>query len=297
VHDAFAGAAAAKALDFALVIEPAAQGRYRGDFARIRQILFNLLSNAVKFTETGRIGLHVAREGDRLVLTVEDTGIGIPADRLPRLFNKFEQADASTTRRFGGTGLGLAICRDLTALMGGEIDIESEEGAGSRFRLRLDLPRLGDEAPGEAAAPADGAGLQDGAGLRVLAAEDNSVNSMVLRTLLQQIGLDPMIVGNGAEALAAWREHPWDVILMDVQMPVMDGPTATRRIRAEEAQSGRPRTPIVALTANAMSHQLDEYHAAGMDGLIAKPIRVEELFATLQAVLDGAPAEGAEAAA
>jgi CheY-like chemotaxis protein len=121
---------------------------------------------------------------------------------------------------------------------------------------------------------------------------------MVLRTLLQQIGLDPMIVGNGAEALAAWREHPWDVILMDVQMPVMDGPTATRRIRAEEAAAGRPRTPIVALTANAMAHQVDDYYAAGMDGLIAKPIRIEELFGALQAILDADAVDGeAEAAA
>jgi CheY-like chemotaxis protein len=122
----------------------------------------------------------------------------------------------------------------------------------------------------------------------VLAAEDNSVNQLVLRTLLQQAGLDPHIVSDGAEAVAAWREQAWDVILMDVQMPVMDGPTATRTIRAAEAETGRPRTPILALTANAMAHQIADYAAVGMDGVIPKPIKVEDLFGALQAALDAA---------
>ncbi len=221
-----------------------------------------------------------------LAFSVADTGIGIPADRIPHLFNKFEQADASTTRRFGGTGLGLAICRDLAALMGGSVEAHSREGAGSTFDLLIALPRVGEEnlraADVETAKPE----FEPVTSLRVLAAEDNSVNQLVLRTLLQQAGLDPVIVADGQAALTAWREQPWDIVLMDVQMPVMDGPTATRAIRAEEAASGLARTPILALTANAMSHQVEEYVAAGMDGLIPKPIRVEELFAALQAALN-----------
>jgi CheY-like chemotaxis protein len=211
----------------------------------------------------------------------------VPAERIPHLFEKFEQADASTTRRFGGTGLGLAICRDLAALMGGTVEAESRVGEGSRFELTIVLPRVGDELARGAGAQAAQA-IPPASSLRVLAAEDNSVNQLVLRTLLQQVGLDPVIVADGRAAVAAWREQPWDVVLMDVQMPVMDGPSATRMIRAEEAATGRRRTPILALTANAMAHQLEEYVAAGMDGLIPKPIRVEELFGALQAVLDAA---------
>jgi CheY-like chemotaxis protein len=294
VHDGFAGVAAGKALAFTLDIDDCARGRYHGDCGRLRQILYNLVSNAMKFTEAGEVRLHVGRRGENLMFTITDTGIGIPAERLPRLFNKFEQVDASTTRRFGGTGLGLAICRDLATLMGGDIQASSREGAGSQFQLTVRLPRLGEEtAATTGAAELHAPPLQEGAALRVLAAEDNSINQLVLRTLLQQAGIDPMIVADGAEALAAWREHPWDLILMDVQMPVMDGPAATRAIRVSEAETGRPRTPIVALTANAMAHQIAEYAAAGMDGVIAKPIRVEDLFATLQAVMDASDVSAA----
>jgi PAS domain S-box-containing protein len=288
IRDAFEGEAARKGLRLALEVAPNTRGRYRGDATRLRQILLNLVSNAVKFTEAGEVLLSVERRGETLAFSVVDTGIGIPADRIPHLFNKFEQADASTTRRFGGTGLGLAICRDLAALMDGCVDAHSREGAGSTFELVIALPRVGEETVRAGGVDAAKAEFEPVTSLRVLAAEDNSVNQLVLRTLLQQAGLDPVIVADGQAALAAWREQPWDVVLMDVQMPVMDGPTATRAIRAEEAATGRARTPILALTANAMSHQVEEYVAAGMDGLIPKPIRVEELFAALQAVLDEA---------
>jgi len=248
-------------------------------------VLLNLLSNAIKFTEAGEVRVSVTCEGPALVFAITDTGIGVPAERLPHLFEKFEQADASTTRRFGGTGLGLAICRDLATLMGGRVEADSRVGEGSRFALRIALPRMGDERGAETG-EAEREAAPPEPSLRVLAAEDNSVNQLVLRTLLQQAGLDPMIVADGQAALDAWREQPWDVVLMDVQMPIMDGPTATRAIRAEEAASGRARTPILALTANAMSHQVEEYAAAGMDGLIAKPIRVDDLFGALHALLD-----------
>jgi len=285
-HDTFAGVAEGRALDLVVAVDDDARGRYVGDCGRLRQIIYNLVSNGLKFTEAGEVRLHVSRRDAFLVFTVSDTGIGIPAERMARLFNKFEQGDASTTRRFGGTGLGLAISRDLATLMGGDIEVESRDGAGSEFRLVVRLERVGDEIAIDPAASAAETGLEDGVSLRVLAAEDNSVNQLVLRTLLQQVGLDPHIVSDGAEAVAAWREQAWDVILMDVQMPVMDGPTATRTIRAAEAETGRPRTPILALTANAMAHQVAEYAAAGMDGFIAKPIKVEELFGALQGVVD-----------
>jgi PAS domain S-box-containing protein len=292
VRDAFAGIAARKGLALHLDFDPEARGVYRGDATRLRQVLLNLLSNAIKFTEAGEVRVAVTCEGPALVLAIADTGIGVPAERLPHLFEKFEQADASTTRRFGGTGLGLAICRDLATLMGGRVEADSRLGEGSRFALRIALPRMGDERGAETG-EAEREAAPPEPSLRVLAAEDNSVNQLVLRTLLQQVGLDPVIVPDGAAAVQAWREHPWDVILMDVQMPVMDGPTATRTIRAEEAASGRPRTPILALTANAMAHQVEDYMAAGMDGLVPKPIRVEELFDALQAVIDAAEAEAA----
>jgi PAS domain S-box-containing protein len=284
VIDAFSGVAAGKSLTLTSRIEAAALGRYRGDCGRIRQILSHLVSNSLKFTDAGEVTLRADRVGDDLVFVVADTGIGIPADRMGLLFAKFQQLDASTARRFGGTGLGLAIGRCLADLMGAAIAVTSEEGVGSRFQLTLPLARLGDEMEpdGLAVAPA----AADGPPLRVLAAEDNSVNQFVLRTVLRQAGIDPRIVSDGSEAVAAWREQEWDVILMDVQMPVMDGLCATRAIRAAECAPGRRRTPIVALTANTMADQRQAYLAAGMDRLVAKPIRVDDLFEALSAVLD-----------
>jgi signal transduction histidine kinase/ActR/RegA family two-component response regulator len=294
VIGAFAGVAAGKSLALSSQVETFALGRYRGDCGRIRQILSNLVSNSLKFTDAGEVTLHAERRGGNLVFTVSDTGIGIPADRLDQLFNKFEQVDASTARRFGGTGLGLAICRHLAALMGADVSVESQEGAGSQFRLTIALERVSEEG-GETVAEPRATPEIDGPPLRVLAAEDNSVNQLVLRTLLQQAGVDPRIVSDGSEAVAAWRDQDWDLILMDVQMPVMDGVTATRAIRDAERAAGRPRTPIVALTANAMAHQREEYRLAGMDSVVTKPIRVEELFAAIEAVLDTASAEAAAA--
>jgi signal transduction histidine kinase/AmiR/NasT family two-component response regulator len=285
---AFSAVAAEKGLAFRLEFYPGSAGRYRGDPTRLRQILYNLISNAVKFTEQGAIDVVVRRAGGTLSIEVADTGMGIAPAQLERLFGKFEQADASTTRRHGGTGLGLAISRELARLMGGDIEAQSILGEGTRFTVRLPLSRSGEGRPAEPAVLGEAPVLED---LRVLAAEDNSVNQLVLKTLLAQIGVDPVIVPDGAQALEAWEDGGFDLILMDVQMPQMDGPTATRRIRAREAETGRARTPIVALTANAMPHQVEEYLDAGMDGHVSKPIDAGELYGVLVAIAEQAKSE------
>jgi PAS domain S-box-containing protein len=296
-HAAFAPLAAAKGVAFKLRVDPAAQGVYVGDATRVRQILYNLVSNALKFTEQGEVRVLVENDQPGLRMTVTDSGIGIAAERLKDLFQKFEQADTSTTRRFGGTGLGLAICRELADLMGGAIAAQSAEGQGSCFIVELPLTRIGDEhsqtaKPAASAAPLAAPPIA----LRVLAAEDNGVNQLVIRTLLEQAGIAPVVVVDGVQALEAWRREPWDLILMDVQMPHMDGPTASLEIRRLEAAQGRVRTPIIALTANAMAHQVAEYRAAGMDAIVAKPIDVRRLLEAMVEVL-AQPAGGAEAAA
>jgi signal transduction histidine kinase/CheY-like chemotaxis protein len=281
-HATFTALANSQGLSFGLDIE-AARGVYLGDPTRLRQVLYNLISNALKFTEAGEIRVTAAYEAGELEIRVADTGIGMSDEALSGLFSKFAQADTSTTRKYGGTGLGLAICRQLADLMGGSIAATSREGQGSTFVFKIPMARIG-EARTAAAQPERPA--QGSLELRVLAAEDNSVNQLVLKTLLHQVGVEPVIVENGQLALEAWEASDWDVILMDVQMPVMDGPTATRAIRAREAQAGRPRTPIIALTANAMSHQLADYLVCGMDGHVTKPIDAQRLFEALQDALD-----------
>lgn len=279
-HSAFTALANKKGLSLRLDIE-AIQGRFIGDPTRIRQIVYNLLSNALKFTESGSVVVraHLIEEG--LEIVVADTGIGIAPDKLSEIFREFNQADTSINRRFGGTGLGLSIARDLAALMGGSIAVESRVGEGSRFTVRLQVVRTGDPEPvTEPVEDAQTATLSLGS-LRVLAAEDNEVNQLVLRTILEQFGITATVVRNGREAVDAWTRQPWDVILMDIQMPVMGGVEATRLIRTQEIEIRRRATPIVALTANTMTHHRPEYEAAGFSGLIAKPIQVGLLMQTL----------------
>jgi len=284
-HEAFTALANKKGLSFALDIDDA-RGVYRGDPTRLRQILYNLISNALKFTKTGEIRV-VGRLGEAgLMLEVSDTGIGISPEGLAKLFGKFHQVDASTTREFGGSGLGLSICRQLAEKMGGRIDVESEAGRGSRFIVTLPLVRVAAERPAIVAPRIERAAESPSINLRVLAAEDNRVNQLVLKTLLHQIGVDPVVVDDGQAAIEAWESQAWDVILMDIQMPRVDGPTAVRAIRERERASGRARTPILALTANAMPDQVAAYLAVGMDGHIAKPIETLRLFEALQAVVD-----------
>jgi signal transduction histidine kinase/cytochrome b561/AmiR/NasT family two-component response regulator len=290
-HAGFVAVAEKKGVDLCLEFALDASGTYRGDSVRLRQVLSNLVSNAVKFTAEGRVGIKVTRSDDHVRFAISDTGVGIPADRIGLLFDKFVQADSSTTRKFGGTGLGLAICRELCEAMGGEVTVQSTAGEGSTFIVDLPLVRIGEARP--AAAGVEYADISERP-IRILAAEDNAVNQLVLKTLLGQAGIEPTIVENGEEAVAAWEAEDWDVILMDIQMPVMDGPTATRLIRSREAETGRAPVPIIALTANAMTHQSESYRAAGMNGMVAKPIKVSELFAAILEASNGGMAAQAD---
>jgi signal transduction histidine kinase/DNA-binding NarL/FixJ family response regulator len=276
VHAAYSAEAASRGLAFVLDLDPAASGLYEADAGRLRQILGNLVSNALKFTHEGEVLVRLGRTDRGVRFEVSDTGIGIAPDRIAALFETFAQADSSATRRYGGVGLGLAICRRLAQAMGGDIAACSMPGRGSAFTVDLPMVRVQACAPG----PLLGT-TPTGRPLRVLAAEDNPVNRMVLKALLSQIDIEPAFVENGLEAIEAWEAADWDIILMDVQMPQMDGPTATRRIRAREAELRRAPTPIIAVTANAMIHQVASYRDAGMTEVIAKPINVETLFAAL----------------
>jgi hypothetical protein len=281
-HSAFISLANNKGLSMRLDIE-AVRGRYIGDPTRIRQIVTNLLSNAIKFTESGSVEVSARCIEGGLEIAVTDTGIGIDPAKFSEIFGEFRQADTSINRGFGGTGLGLSIARDLAGLMGGMITVESRPGEGSRFTVRLAIARKNDREAeidhAEDALPAP-VSLDS---LRVLAAEDNEVNQLVLRKILEQFGVTLTVVMNGREAVDAWTSKPWDVILMDIQMPVMSGVEATQLIRKQEALTQRPSTPIIALTANTMTHQLPEYEKAGFSGVVAKPIQVGLL---MQALLD-----------
>ena len=284
--ETFSILAQGKGLEFGLTVTPEASGWWRGDADRLRQIVGNLLSNAVKFTPQGAVravvDINPASGGLRMV--VSDTGVGIAPEKLPALFEKFTQADNSATRRFGGTGLGLAICRELTQMMGGSIDVESREGHGSTFTVELPLER------GQALRPAAGEPVnpQTDGNLRLLAAEDNPTNQQVLAAVMESLAIDIDIVGDGRQAVDAWRVGGYDLILMDIQMPVMDGIDAAREIRDLEAAEGRRRIPIVALTANALTYQVDEYLAAGMDDHVAKPIEIAKLYEAISAALNAA---------
>jgi signal transduction histidine kinase/ActR/RegA family two-component response regulator len=299
-HAAFVALAEKKGLALTLDLRPEAVGRRRGDAARLRQIFDNLVANALKFTPEGSV--HVVVEGvgpggaDGLKLTVADTGIGIPADVIPHLFKTFTQADSSTTRRFGGTGLGLAICQELAELMGGRVALDSRVGEGTTLTVELPLVRV-DRPAAEPAAPEPAGPAAADRPLRVLAAEDNATNQLVLTTVMGIFGVELTLVGDGRQAIDAWRDGDFDLILMDIQMPEMDGVTATRAIRTAEAETGRARIPIIALSAHAMTHQVKDYLQAGFDLHVSKPIELPKLQAAMaQAMALGAEAAGQAAA-
>ncbi len=268
-----------------------------GDEGRLRQVLLNLAGNAVKFTRGGEVRITVAAAGPvgadfRLRITVSDTGIGIPADALPRLFQNFNQADGSISRRFGGTGLGLSICKKLAGLMDGDITVTSREGEGSTFCFEVPCGVAAAPAAGVVAGPAQ---ILPARPLRVLVAEDNHTNQILIRHLLARDGHHCDIVADGREAVDAVGGQPYDVILMDAQMPEMDGVAATRAIRA---MAGPVATiPIVMLTANAMAGDRERYLDAGASDYVSKPIDPAVLLPILQRLAGRMPAAGPVAAA
>jgi len=275
----------AKGLALAFDVAPDVPARLVGDALRIGQILLNYANNAVKFTERGhvRIAVGVAERTQQEVLLrfeVRDTGIGLTAEQISRLFQSFTQADASTTRKFGGTGLGLAISRKLAELMGGEVGVDSEMGQGSTFWFSV---RLGIAArtPCESAPaldPAAAACLAQVQGARVLLVEDNDINQQVARELLEDLGLAVDIAGDGQVAVEMVRRQAYALVLMDMQMPVMDGVTATREIRK---LPGMARLPIIAMTANAMEQDRRRCVEAGMNDVVIKPVEPQDLHAAV----------------
>jgi PAS domain S-box-containing protein len=276
VCDLYEQSARAKNIDFKRDLARTLPLLVFGDPSRLRQILSNLVANAVKFTDSGHIELRAApEEGDRVRFEVCDTGIGIPLDKQKDIFDAFSQADGSTTRRFGGAGLGLTITRQVVQLMGGEIGVDSEPGKGSRFWFTISLPRSAQRTlsdtmnlPATAAKP----GFE---GKHILLVEDDESNAEIATVLLEMLGPVVSHAANGALAVAAYRNGTFDMVLMDCQMPVMDGLEATRQIRLFEKTAGARHTPIVALTAHAFAGYREECIAAGMDDYMTKPVSTE----------------------
>ncbi len=282
-----------KALTFEVVFDQAADGVFRGDAVRLRQVISNLAANAIKFTERGKVRVEVtAREPDtadaptRLTIVVSDSGIGFDEATAQRLFGRFVQADGSISRRFGGTGLGLAISKALTERMGGEIGAASRPGAGSRFTVVVPLERamtLADyraarDAAGDEGPEADDAGVEL-AGLRILVAEDHPTNQRVIELILGPTGVSLTMANDGQEAVELFAPGAFDLILMDMQMPRLDGLAATQEIRRRERAAGAAATPIAMLTANAMDEHRQMAFEAGADHHISKPFTPDSLFA------------------
>lgn len=278
--------AAEKGVELALQFDLDLPQLIRIDPVRTRQCLLNMVSNAIKFTETGRVDVMVAllkrASGDMLELVVKDTGIGMTPVQLGRLFEDFAQADETITRKYGGTGLGLAISRRLARMMGGDLTVESEAGVGSVFRLHV-RAEPARERPA-ARTPTAEAGPALFRGRRVLLVDDHSTNRKVLQLFIRPFGMHIVEATNGAEALLRIAEQPFDFVLMDVHMPVMDGCEAVRRIRSSGADYAG--VPIIALTADALPGDKQKYMAAGMNAYISKPIDQRELFVAINKVLE-----------
>jgi signal transduction histidine kinase/CheY-like chemotaxis protein len=271
-----------------------------GDIGRLRQVLYNLVSNSIKFTTSGQVTLRIELApllGNKVHISFEvaDTGIGIPPKQLKNIFNAFTQADVSTTRKYGGTGLGLTISQQLVEMMGGNLGVHSRVGRGSRFYFQLeyafnpawDQVAQAEVSPGTAAprrqVPPGELATQD---IRVLLVEDNQLNQRVAQAFLEKIGVQVFVATDGSQAVEQYTNQPFDLILMDVEMPVMDGMEATRLIRLREAEWGAGHVPIVAMTAHAMAGDEERCRQAGMDGYMAKPIDAQVLYSTLEKVLE-----------
>jgi signal transduction histidine kinase/FixJ family two-component response regulator len=283
VAERFRPAATAKGLPLVVDIGAGAEGEAVGDPDHLGQVLEQLLDNAVKFTSAGGVTVNLASDDGRWRLAVSDTGVGFDPDDAERLFAGFELGDASPTRVHGGAGLGLAICKRLADLMGGRIQAVGARGRGATFTLTLPLPPAGAAAFGAQA-------------LRVLVADDNPTNRKVVELILQAVGAEVASVENGAQAVAAAGREAFDAILMDLKMPVMDGLAAIAEIRRSEAAGGRPRRPILVLSANDAPADVEASRQAGADGHLGKPIRPDALLAALARATDRSPVEDGRAA-
>jgi signal transduction histidine kinase/ActR/RegA family two-component response regulator len=284
VRDALQTAATRKGLNIRFESEPDVSGLWMTDSVRLRQVLLNLINNAIKFTEQGEVRISICKENgnspDHMIrFAVSDTGIGLTEEQLKKLFQAFTQADSSTTRRYGGSGLGLTICQRLVELMGGKIRVESQIGRGSEFIFIIPMRRAEhSHVPGVVGTDATGERP-----LRILVAEDNLVNQKMILRMLQKLGHQPVVVSNGVEAVHAVQSGNFDLVFMDVQMPEMDGLTATRHIRGARA-GAQPK--IVAMTAGALTVDRDVCLQAGMDDFIAKPIEMNALRECLKRIQD-----------
>ncbi len=283
-HGLHAAIAAEKGIDLELMVANGLHGMRLGDPLRVQQILNNLLSNATKFTDEGEVTIRLSgRAGRPLTIEVRDTGIGMTPEQLSRIKEEFTQADSTITRRYGGTGLGTSIVYRLVGLMGGEVSMTSAPGEGTTVRVVLPLPDAAERSdPGEPAAPPPVADL---GGLRLMVADDNETNLLVMQLILTGCGAEVVSTGDGAAAVAAWAPGAYDAILLDIAMPVMDGPGALARIRALEEEHGLPPAPILAVTANAMPHQVADYIARGFDACIAKPVSAAELSTAIATLM------------
>ncbi|MGA0600746.1 ATP-binding protein [Caulobacter sp. KR2-114] len=272
--------AADAGLDFEVTVDAAADVWADGDVTRVKQIVTNLAANAVKFTEAGSVTIQARRGPDgAFEVEVRDTGRGMDAEALGRLFERFQQADGSIQHRYGGSGLGLAICRELAELMGGQVEASSRVGEGSRFLVRLPLAET---APTGADAEPEWSGVERP--LKVLVADDNPNNRRLLELLLAHLGAECVLVEDGAQAVEAWRREPFDVVLMDMQMPGMDGLEATCQIRSLEGSRQGGRTPVFMVSANAMPEHVAAGRAAGADLHLSKPLSAQALFQALASV-------------
>ena len=276
-------AAERKGLDFAVLLGRGTEIPRLGDAARIEQILHNLVGNAVKFTEAGTVEVMIeAPPGRPLRLRVRDSGPGMSADQIERVFGEFEQGDAATGRRYGGHGLGLSIVRRLVQAMQGEIAFDSRPGAGTRCTVTLPLPETDRaERHRPAAGPGGPAGAGAFEGLRILLAEDNPTNQIILRAMLERLGCRPTIADDGVAAMEEWRPGRFDLVLLDIAMPRMDGMETLAALRDAERRAAAARVPVIAVTANAMAEQVAEYAARGFDGHVTKPVSLDALAAAL----------------
>jgi PAS domain S-box-containing protein len=279
-----------KGLDLELDVAPGVPNVLVGDPGRLRQILFNLIGNALKFTEQGSVRLSVSplpgtRELFRILFVVSDTGIGIPENRLEDIFGAFTQVDGSFARRFQGAGLGLGIVRRLTRLLGGGVSVDSELGKGTSFYVSLPFVRTGPGMRPESSARREHCLINRP--LRILVAEDDRVNQILARKMVERLGHEATCVSNGRQALEALRAGKYDCVLMDVQMPIMDGLSATRAIRQDTDLGAMRIVPILALTAHAMSGHKDKFLAAGMDGYLPKPVDINVLADKLAEICEG----------